>query len=262
MGNGTVVITRVVEGRQWHALEDDEVVGRGHALSRPDGRVFVSIDSWHAAVFHELAGVMLGDLPAPLWTVVDEADSDQLRAWQRVGFVARRREWEYVMATDPGVTGLGGRLGAGHGPEGLRIVPAGQAEEGLLGELYRQVRAEVEATVGWQSMPVEVLPRLDEGVPLHPERYAVAVLGERYVGLARVAPLPRRPRIGLIAVREELRRRGVARALLGHVLGLMYEGGIGAASAEVDEGNRAAVHLVEGIGGRRVSSAVEMVWGG
>jgi len=56
----TVVITRVAE-RQWHALEDDLVVGRGDALQRPDGRLFLSIDAWHAPVFDRLAAAMAGD---------------------------------------------------------------------------------------------------------------------------------------------------------------------------------------------------------
>ncbi|MGI5325057.1 hypothetical protein [Actinomadura nitritigenes] len=37
-----VMLTRVADG-QWHALGDDLVVGRGHAVHRPDGRLFVSV---------------------------------------------------------------------------------------------------------------------------------------------------------------------------------------------------------------------------
>ncbi len=49
-----VLISRVAPG-QWHALEDDLVVGRGEASRRPDGRMFVSIDAWHGAAFDRLA---------------------------------------------------------------------------------------------------------------------------------------------------------------------------------------------------------------
>ena len=59
-----MAVTRVADG-QWHVLEDDLVAGRGHALRRPDGRVFISIDAWHAAAFDRLAEAMLTDLPAP-----------------------------------------------------------------------------------------------------------------------------------------------------------------------------------------------------
>jgi hypothetical protein len=56
----TLVITRVAK-RQWHALDDDLVVGRGDASPRPDGRLFVSIDAWHDSVFERLAGAILAD---------------------------------------------------------------------------------------------------------------------------------------------------------------------------------------------------------
>jgi hypothetical protein len=58
----TVVIARVEVGRHWHALDDDEVVGRGHALHRPDGRVFLSVDTWADDVFHQVVVAMLADL--------------------------------------------------------------------------------------------------------------------------------------------------------------------------------------------------------
>jgi len=251
-----MVIARVAEGLHWHALEDDVVVGRGHALHRPDGRVFLSIDTWHDDVFHRLVAEMLSDLPAPVYTVVDENDCDVLARWTGAGFVTHRREREYVIRTDPQVTGLD-RMSP---PPGVTILPLGQAEEGPLRELDRALREEVGATLGWQSMPAEVLAGPD-GTPgvLDPSRYAVAVQDERYVGLARVALLPRRPRLGLIAVRTSNRRRGVARALLAEVLGSLHRSGIGAVSTEVDELNAPAVALFEGVAAMRAGDAVELL---
>src|SRR5437899_6998691 len=94
----SVVITRVAE-RHWHALADDRVVGRGEASSRPDGRLFVSVDSWESAVFDQLTNTMLANLPTPLYTVVDEADRELIDQWHRAGFTTRRREWEYLIPT-------------------------------------------------------------------------------------------------------------------------------------------------------------------
>jgi ribosomal protein S18 acetylase RimI-like enzyme len=91
-----------------------------------------------------------------------------------------------------------------------------------------------------------------------PSRYAVAASADRYLGLLRLSTASRQPRIGLIAVRAGEHRRGIARALLSHVLGTLYRSGIAAASAEVDESNRAALTLFDGIGGRRMSSALEL----
>lgn len=139
-----VMITRVAGG-QWHALDDDLVVGRGHAVHRPDRRLFVSIDAWHDAIFDRLAEAMLAELPAPLFTLVDEADVELTACWQRAGFTVRRREWEYVVPTDPHVTGLE----EAQPPSSVTIVPAGEADEGLLREVDRAIRDEVEARGGW-----------------------------------------------------------------------------------------------------------------
>lgn len=251
--NSTKVITRVAE-RHWHALDDDLVVGRGHAAQRPDGRIFVSIDSWHDAVFDQLAAAMLADLPTPLYTVVDEVELDLATNWRRAGFTTGRREWELLVPTDPQVTGLDSAP-----PHDVTIVSVGAAQEGPLSELDRAIRAEVEATVGWQTMPAEILPRPQGKTVLYPSRYAAAVRSDRYVGLVRVAPLTRQPRIGLIAVLADEQRRGIARALLADVLGALHRDGIATATAEIHESNAAAMALFEGIGSRPVGSNLELV---
>jgi GNAT superfamily N-acetyltransferase len=249
----TVIVTRVADG-QWHVLDDDLVAGRGHAVRRPDGRLFVSIDAWHDAAFDRLAEVMLADLPAPLYTVVDEADLESTSRWQRAGFAIRRREWDFSVPTDPHVTGLEASLP----PPGVRVVPAGAADERLLYALDRMIREEVEAGPGWQSMPAEVRPRPAGVTIVDPSRYTVAAAPDRCLGLVRLATATRQPRIGLIAVRAGERRRGIARALLSHVLGTLHAAGIATVSAEVDESNAAALALFEGIAGRRTGSSLEL----
>ncbi|MFJ3619436.1 GNAT family N-acetyltransferase [Streptomyces iakyrus] len=254
LSENAVTVTRVAD-RQWHALEDDLVVGRGHALHRPDGRLFVSIDAWHDVAFDRLAGVMVAELPAPLYTVVDEADAELTAGWRRAGFTVRRREWEYAVPTDPRVTGLAEVLP----PSGVTIVPAGQADEGLLREVDRAIRDEIEATAGWwQSMPAEVMPRTEGDTLVDPTKYAVAAEPDRYLGLIRVVTAIR-PRIGLVAVRAGEQRRGVARALLTHALITAHRSGFPTAWTEVHESNHAATALFEGVGARPVSSNLELV---
>ncbi|MFI9385923.1 GNAT family N-acetyltransferase [Kutzneria sp. NPDC052558] len=243
------VINRVAE-RHWHALEDDLVVGRGHASPRPDGRIFVSIDAWHEAVFDQLAAAMLADLPTPLHTLVDEADLELRTSWVRAGFTARRRELEYLVPTE---------IEPETPPAGVAIPPVGAAEEGPLRELHAAIRAEVEATVGWDSMPAEVIHGPVEAFPFDQSKYVVATESGRYVGLVRVAGRRRHARIGLVAVRAEARRRGIGRALLTHMLDSLRHKEIETVSAEVDESNRAAVALFEGLGARRVGSNLELV---
>ncbi|MEU2711061.1 GNAT family N-acetyltransferase [Streptomyces sp. NPDC007205] len=249
-----VVVTRISD-TLWHAVEDDREVGRGDVSRRPDGRLFISIDAWHGAVFDRIAGSMLADLQTPLYTVVDEGDQDSTSAWERAGFTAARREWGYLVPTDPRVTGLG----SVRPPSGVTIVPAGEAVEDRLRALDSIIRDEVETAAGWQTMPAEVLPRPAGTTVVDPSKYAVARHLDEYVGLVRVAPLTRQPRIGLIAVRADWHRRGIARALLGHTLGSLHRSGTAAAWAEVDESNAAATALFEGVGARRTAGTLELV---
>jgi ribosomal protein S18 acetylase RimI-like enzyme len=243
-----VLISRVGPS-QWHALEDDMVVGRGETSHRPDGRVFVSIDAWHDTPFARLAEAMLAALPRPLHTMVDEADDELVGRWRRAGFTTRRREWEYAVPTDPHTTGLD----AAPGPPEVTITPFGHADEAPLRALDRTIRDEVGP--GWPDLPAEVVasPRLD------PAKYAVAAWAGQYVGLLRLTMVTRLPRIGLIAVRAGHQRRGIARALLAHTLGALHHLGKSTASAEVTESNTAATALFEGIGARRTGRNLELV---
>ncbi|AZM87316.1 GNAT family N-acetyltransferase [Streptomyces sp. W1SF4] len=250
----TVIINRVDETR-WQALDEGRVVGHGDVSRRPDGRLFVSIDAWRDEAFDRLAAALLADLPAPLHTLVGEADTGLKSRWERAGFTAGRREREYVLPTDPRESGLD----PSRTPAGVRILPGTQADADLLRALHRAVREEAEAGPGWRTMPAEVLPRPNGPSPLDPSRFTVAVRDGAYVGLVRVAPVPRRARIGLVAVRAGEHRRGIGRALLAHALGSLHHGGTDSAWAEVDESNTAAITLFEGIGARRTGGNVELV---
>ncbi|GAA3454046.1 GNAT family N-acetyltransferase [Dactylosporangium matsuzakiense] len=238
----TPVITRVAEW-QWHALDDDLVIGRGDASARPDGRLFLSIDTWHDEVFEHLATTMLAALPRPLFTVVDEADRDLRTRWVQAGLTTRRREWEYVLA--------GGGLGRVQPPGVLAL---GTAAPEPLRRLDGVIRAEIEDTIGWDQMPAAVLSR-----PLNPADYVVATDGPgTYVGLARLARLPRCTRIGLLAVRQSHRRRGIGLALLGEIGRAGHDRGVPTV-AEVHEDNTAAIALFEAAGAVRQNSNLELV---
>ncbi|MGC0313614.1 GNAT family N-acetyltransferase [Kitasatospora acidiphila] len=256
----SVMITRVGE-TQWQAVTGNLIVGHGDVSQRPDGRLFVSIDVWQDEVFDQLAAAMLADLTNPLHTLVGEADLDLKSRWEQAGFTAGRREWEYVLPTGPSETVVDAvRPAAGvTSPAGVTVLPAGEADESLLRALDRAIREEVEATVGWQTMPAEVLPRPAGATVLDPSKYTVAVRNGRYVGLVRVVPVRRRARIGLIAVRADQHRQGVGRALLAHALGSLHRTGIDSSWAEVDESNTAAIALFEGLGARRTGSTIELV---
>jgi ribosomal protein S18 acetylase RimI-like enzyme len=234
-----------VAANQWHAIENDLVVGRGHASRRLDGRTFLSIDTWRDTVFDRLAAAMVADQPQ--YTVVDETDHDLLTNWVLAGFTTSRREAEFVVPTGPSRATV---------PSGVVITTA---DEAPLRELDQAIRAEVESTVGWQTMPAEVLPWQGGTRPIDPSKYTVAVRDDRYVGLVRVATMTRRPRIGLAAVLAAEQRHGIARALLSQVLDGLHRSGFEAATAEVDETNTAAMALFEGLGARRTGSSLELI---
>jgi GNAT superfamily N-acetyltransferase len=247
LGARAVTVSRVADN-QWHAIENDLVVGRGHASRRLDGRTFVSIDTWRDDVFDRLATAMHADQQTTQYTVVDETDHDLTASWVRAGFATWRRESEFVVRTELTPTAA---------PSGVSIETA--PAEVPLRELDRAIRAEVEATVGWQTMPAEVLPWQGGTRPLDPSTYTVATKGGRYVGLVRVATRTRRPRIGLVAVLTAERRHGIARALLTTVLSGLHHAGFEAATAEVDETNRAALALFEELGAKRTGGSLELI---
>src|SRR5690242_19248340 len=124
-------ISRVAEN-QWHAAENDLVVGRGHAARRLDGRTFVSIDTWRDDVFDRLAAALVTDQAGPLYTVVDETERELTAGWERAGFTTWRREREYVVPTGPASAPI---------PPGV-IITAAEAEP--LRELDRVLRAELD----------------------------------------------------------------------------------------------------------------------
>ncbi|MEV0412920.1 GNAT family N-acetyltransferase [Streptomyces sp. NPDC050448] len=250
----SVMVTRTAE-TQWQAVADGRIVGHGDVSFRPDGRLFVSVDVWQDAVFDRLATVMLADLPAPLHTLVGAADLDLKSRWEQVGFTLRRREREYVVPTAPGVTGLA----TVSPPPEVVILPGAEADPGRLRALDRAIREEVDAAVGWRTMPAEVVPSPGGSMPVDLAKYAVAVRNGRYVGFVRVVPIRRRARIGLIAVRADHQRHGVGRALLAHALGSMHRNGIASAWAEVDESNTAGIALFEGAGAQRTGGYLELV---
>ncbi|WP_328325318.1 GNAT family N-acetyltransferase [Kribbella sp. NBC_00382] len=246
LGAHAVTISRVAEN-QWHAVENDLVVGRGHASRRLDGRTFVSVDTWREEIFDQLAAAMLVDQSVPLYTVVDETDRELKASWERAGFTTSRREYEFVVPTEQATVLI---------PSDVVIATA---EEGPLRLLDKAIRAEVEAAVGWQTMPAEVLAWQGGTRPMDPSTYTVAIRDGRYAGMVRVATRTRRPRIGLVAVLAADQRHGVGCALLAQVLQTLHNKGFEAVTAEVDESNKPALALFESLGARRTGTTLELV---
>lgn len=247
---------------EWHAVEDDLVVGRGYASARPDGRLFVGIDAWHDAVFDRLAAALLADLPRPLHAVVDESEPDASAGWARAGFAPHRREWHYRVTPGPADAPSDAPTAsqsASSAPAGVTIVPAGDVREQPLRALDEVIRAEIAEGLGWPAMPVEIFRRPAGGRVADPSKYTVAARGDRYVALLRVVARKQHARIGLLAVRADEQRKGIGRALLTGVLDTLYHAGCTTASAEIDASNAAAIALFEGAGAERTGSNLELL---
>ncbi|RMI28293.1 GNAT family N-acetyltransferase [Nocardia stercoris] len=274
-GVSTAVVERLSRF-QWQATDRRMAVGCGDVAHRRDGRRFVSIDAWHDSVFDQLAAAMAAGLPRPLHTLVDEADSALVSRWERAGFTVRQRIREYLVPTDPqaqvlpGTESAAGRtaapeagptavLAAGTAvPQRITIVSGAEVDADDVYALDQAIRAEVDAAGG---PPLPVMPeyRSDSDDIFDSAQYTVAVADDRLVGLVRVPPVIRMPRIALVAVLTEHRRRGIARALLAHALRDLRDHGVGQAVADVDDTDAAAAALFDSVGGRVRGTVVELV---
>lgn len=247
-----VVIERVVPNRRWHALEDDQVVGRAHLRRRPDDRAFVAADAWREPVTRALLDAVAADVPGELYTLAGEDEADQLALLAAAGYQVTRREDEFVMPVGPALA-----VTVGPVPAGVTIVPADEKESDRLARLDEQLRQDVPGSDGWVNDPAEFRAyTFDEH--FDPRLYLVAVVGGEYAGLVRVWRGNRVPRLGLLAVLRWHRRRGLARALLHAALTPLAERGIELVSAEADVTNTPAQALLASLGARRTGGSVEL----
>jgi GNAT superfamily N-acetyltransferase len=250
-----IVVVRVTDGVHWHALEDDVVVGKGYALHRPDGRVFVSADTWRDDVFEVVAEAMVGDLGGPVFTIVADDDREHLGRWSALGFRDNRREDELVLPTDPAVTGLADAAP----PPGYALVTADRVDEDRLRDLDERLRGDVPGSAGWVSTPEDFRSQTYDPRWFDPTTYLVAVHDGDHVGLARVWRGRRVPRLGLVGVLPAHRRRGLARALLAAAFRPLHERGVAQVTAEADRTNTASQTLLRSLGATRTGGTIELV---
>jgi ribosomal protein S18 acetylase RimI-like enzyme len=257
MAGTAPVIVRVTPGVHWHALDDDVVVGRAHALHRPDNRVFVSVDTWRDDVFSLLVAALGHDLPRDLRTIVDEADVGELDRWSAVGFRPSRREDTYVIPTSPQLPGLHDATV----PAGFTVISAEVADEDRLRALDEVLREDVPGSDGWVNDPGEFHASTFERDQFDPATYLVAVheASRQYAGLVRIWQHPKHARLGLVGVRRSCRRRGLARALLASALRPLPARGITGVLAEVDVTNTASTALLARFAARRTGGSIELI---
>jgi ribosomal protein S18 acetylase RimI-like enzyme len=250
-------VVRLSRTATWNLVRGADTIASAHAMSRPDGRWFVSIDAWDDAAWAPLMTMMIKDLGCDLHTIVDESDEATQANWRRFGFEVARRELDYVIPVDPGVTGLvESRL-----PDGMVLLAADAVDETELRLLDDTLRADVPGGDGWLNDPQEFREHSFDERYFDPATYLVALddAVPAFAGLVRITVLPRRPRLGLIGVAPAYRRRGLARALLAAAFVALHDRGFTHVGAEVDATSTATIRLLEQIGGQRTGASVVMV---
>jgi len=162
----------------------------------------------------------------------------------------------YRIPTHPDVTGLG----SAQPPPGLVFLSADKVAVDRLRLLDDALRQDVPGTDGW-TWDDDDFRAETFCAAFDPATYVVAAdaaTGD-YVGLARVWKNPHQPRLGLIGVLAPYRRRGLARALLAHVFGVLHERGSLDVTAEVDDANSASSALLRSLGAHRIGGVIEYV---
>lgn len=251
-----VSVTRT-DPNVWQATLGGNFAGRGDLTYWPDGRIFISIDSWHDHVFDRLAEAMLETVPGQVYTLADSGDLDVVSSWQRAGLVVSHHWFDYTIPTEIVEAGTEAPR------DDLVFCSAEKAPLGAVAELEQSVRAELTETGGWVQTPLEV--RGGTRGQLIPDLSQCVLIGGECAGFVRVRPLFRsarlthRVRLGLVAIRPEYRRQGLARALLRHTLVGLAQAGFHTAHAEVAERNVAAIALTQGLGAIPVATTVELV---
>jgi ribosomal protein S18 acetylase RimI-like enzyme len=206
-------------------------------LLRPDGRRF-------------LVGPLRESLPpGELFAWAQEDDHERLRELEDLGFVRERRELQLVLRTAVP------RLRA---PAGVDAVRADAVEEGTLRLLDDELRQDVAGTDGWRWSAADFREETYLSPHFDPAVYLVATAGGEPVGICRVWSRPEDPQLGFIGVRRSLRRRGIARWLVGETFAVLQARGEREVWTEVDEMNVGSRTLLEGLGGRAVGASLEL----
>jgi ribosomal protein S18 acetylase RimI-like enzyme len=257
MDSAVVQVTRLSPDLAWRAFAGEEGVGVVKALLRPDERCFVFFDACRTEAYGPLLAAVGRELGRDLYATVDEADDEGRALYEQLGFEVNRRESEYLIPTDPQVTGLRGV----EEPPGFTFVDADQVREDRLRVLDDTLRQDVPGTAGWRWDAAGFREETFDSPSFDPTTYLIAIeqTSGDYAGLVRVWNNPVAPRLGLIAVVPQYRRRGLARALLARAFGLLHERGKTEVSAEVDDTNVASTSLRIALGARRTGGSIELI---
>ena len=225
------------------------------ALTRPDGRCVVRPDGSWTPLAASVAAALASRRRLPVLAHVAHTDAYALDALTAAGFAVSRRE---VVIDLDCATALDALRGA-ELPPGVETRSAVDVDEDALRLLDDELRQDVPGAEGWRSTPEEFREHTFADPAFDPRTYLVAVEQAGLVGLVRIWMNRTAPRLGLVGVTREQRRRGIAAALLRQALDAVAETGGVLVTAEYDERNAASHALAERLGARRVATTLELL---
>ncbi len=251
-------VVRVSPGLTWRAFDGAESVGAVRARLMPDSRWRIGFESCREDAYRPLLDALAaGTGGEDLYVNAGERDPESQARYAGLGFVVNRREGYFRIPTAPAITGLVKAEPAAD----VVLISAIDADEEDLRLLDQALREDVPGSDGWIWDPVDFREETFDSPDFDPATYLVAVDSDsaRYIGLTRVWVGRGMPRLGLVAVLPPYRRRGLARAMLARVFGVLHERGKGEVTCEIDDANEASLGLLTGIGGYRVNGYLEYV---
>lgn len=199
------------ELRRWFAVESGAPIGAVVTWLRPDDRLFLMFRVTDVGAYGPLTEAAAEALGRSVSTTCDDAEADRLAALQSAGFRIEMTNDRFVVPFDVALR-FAQRAWV---PSGYEIRSVADVDEGRAFDLDNAVRNLVPGTDGWvgdrQWFGEEL--RSEE---FDPDAYLIAVeqATDAYVGLLRIWRNPDGPRLGLLAVLPEHRKRSLAAGLL------------------------------------------------
>jgi GNAT superfamily N-acetyltransferase len=225
---------------------------------RPDGRLLVRpAGEW--TVERAAAAVELADrrgLPA-LAHIPDHGELARA-ALATAGFVEVRRQAVVAIPVQRALEALADASL----PPGVLVRSAADLDPERLRLLDDELRQDVPGTSGWRSTPGGFHDHTFADPAFDSRTYLVALddASGEYLGLARFWMNEGGPRLGLVGVRRERRRQGIAAALLRQALGAVRTSGATEVTTEYDLENEASASLLARLGARRLGTQIELLY--
>jgi ribosomal protein S18 acetylase RimI-like enzyme len=227
-------------------------------LLRPDGRLLVRPAAEWTAQAAAAAAELATRRRVPALAHIDVRATVQHAALTEAGFVESRREAVFAISVEAALEALADAPL----PAVVRLRSAAEVDEDRLRLLDDELRQDVPGTSGWRSTPEEFRDHTFADPDFDPTTYLVAIDGTsgEYVGLVRIWMGPRGSRLGMVGVRREQRRRGIASALIAKALRAVRSAGVAEVTMTCDLMNEGSKAIAERLGGRLLRINVELVY--